>query len=388
MASLQCGKPSGMKHMKATLWALPLLSLACSNNDAKKDTPPPGPPPATTPTAAATGSAGAGAAQAAPSAEACKSGGGKNPDAETAAFFPQQIEGTGKFCLDPEGEVRTYGEAGKYNMDEVCTTAFDGECEVYKSFKLKRVVTISYVDDAGKGVNAEVVLSRFATPEGAYGLFTKRVVADRDPKGEGVPRPLEAGAAGAIGTGRAYVVRGPYLAELQYNSDSESPSQLKASSDKLLTAIAKALGDNLKGEAELPAAAKALPKDDLISNGIQFYPEVLPGVGKIGPAAYGFYEPNGERVRVLSIAAKNDAEAKAAFAKLKGKGEAVADLGDEAAKFSFATSESGAPVDFIVARKGALVLGVGDEEYAISAGKKPLGAEALTAQAKKLLAAP
>lgn len=368
--------------MKAivSLGALLALTVGCTE-DAKKDTPPPGPPP-TRATSAPTASAPP-AASAAPSAHACEQA-GKNVDPETAEVFPRLIgEDAGKFCIEPNGEVRTYGEAGKYSMDEVCTTAFDGECEVYKSFKLKRVVTVTYVDDAGKGTTAEIVLSRFATPDGAYGLFTKRVVADRDPKGEGVPKPLAVGAAGAIGTGRAYMVKGNYLAELQYNSDSESPSQLAASSQKVLTALATALGEKLKGEAELPASAKALPTAGLVPSGIQYYPSAVPGFGDVGPAAFGFYDESGTRIRLLSIVRANEGDAKAAFAKIKGKGKPVADVGDEATLVTVAPE-----VQFVVARKGAKVLGVGDEELAGKEGPKSLGLEALTERAKKLLTTP
>ena len=35
-------------------------------------------------------------------------------------------------------------------MDDVCTSAFDGECEVYKRFGLDRVVVLRYVDGAAR----------------------------------------------------------------------------------------------------------------------------------------------------------------------------------------------------------------------------------------------
>lgn len=362
-------------------------------NESKQDTPPPGPPPPKTGSAPPATSAAATAGDAAASAHVCAGGGGKNPDAESAAFTTQTLttaDGV-QYCLEPDGEVLTYGEKGKLTMDEVCTTAFDGECEVYKRYQLKRVVTLSYVDDAGKGVNIEVVLSRFATPDGAYAMFTKRVVADGDPKGEGVPKPLAAGSAGAIGTGRAYVVKGAYLAELQYNSDNETPQQLTASSLKALTALGQALGTKLPGEAELLPSAKALPSEGLIPNGILYVSKEVdvPGFGKVGPAAFGFYDQGGERTRVLSIVRANEAEAKSTFATLKAKGKPVTGVADEAFAASVTLGEKDAkPVDFVVARKGARIIGVGDEEFAVKAGGKALGADALTERAKKLVQAP
>ena len=361
--------------------------------ESKQDTPPPGPPPPKTGSAPpATSAAAAGsAAPGAPAAHVCAAGGGTNPDAESAPFFARTltVADGGTYCLAPQGEVLTYGEKGKLSMDEVCTTAFDGECEVYKRFQLKRVVTISYVDDAGKGINVEAVLSRFATPDGAFAMFTKRVVADGDPKGEGVPKPLAAGTAGAIGTGRAYLVRGSYLVELQYNSENETPAQLTASSFKILTAIGKAVGDKLPGEAVVPASAKALPAEGLVPNGISYLPKDVPGFGAVGPAAFGFYDQGGLRTRVLSIVRATEAEAKSAIAPLKAKGKPLAGVGDDAFTITITAGEKETQqVDYVVARKGARIVAVGDEEFALKAGGKPVGADALKERATKLVSAP
>jgi hypothetical protein len=373
--------------MRSIGWVLSVASVftafACS--ESKQDTPPPGPPapkassapPATSTTAATPGI----------DAHVCAAGAGENPDAESASIFPSLVAPAGgiKFCLKPKGEVFSYGEKAKLPMDKVCTNAFDGECEIYKQFGLKRVVTLTYVDDPGKGVNVECVLSRFATADGAYGMFTKRVVADGDPKGEGVPKPLAAGAAGAIGTGRAYVVRGTYLVELQYNSDSESPQQLAASSLKALTAIGHDIGEKLPGEAVVPTSAKALPADGLVPNGVQYLMKDVPGFGAIGPAAFGFYDQAGVRTRVLSVVRSSEGDAKTAFGVIKAKGKPVAGVGDEAVVVSVGDAQK---VDYVVARKGARIVGVGDEEFALKSGGKPVGADALTERAKKLVAAP
>ena len=174
--------------------ALLLLLAACSacTKDEKKgggDTPPPPPPSAS-----------------AAKAGACAGGGGELTDAISAAFLPKSAGG---YCVDPQGEVKTYGDKGKLSMDEVCTTAFDGECEVYKRFALKRVVSLHYVDGSGKGGTVEVNLSQFADVAGAYAMYTLRVVAG-DPAEPSTPKAFAAGGAGAIGTGRAYVWRGQF----------------------------------------------------------------------------------------------------------------------------------------------------------------------------------
>jgi hypothetical protein len=278
-------------------------------------------------------------------------------------------------------------------MDEVCTTAFDGECEVYKRFGLKRVVSLHYVDGSGKGGSVEVNLSQFADVAGAYGMYTLRVVADRDPDDKSTPKPLAAGAAGAIGTGRAYVWRGQHLAELQYNNEQESPEELAKSSEAILTAVGKEIGQKLPGAVTLPPAATALPTANRIANGIVFQPKDMLGWSGIGPAAMGFYkEPSAspgqgdKRWRVLAIV-KDDAEqAKDAFKIIKAKPGTlpVANTGDEAVHVAVAPK-----VAFLVARKGNVIWGIGDEEYAVRENEKAaVSKEDAITRMKALLASP
>lgn len=369
---------------KASLSTLLLLaSVGCfagCKEDKPKDTPPPPPPPA--------------ASAAKPGA--CASGGGELSDPVSAPFFPKTVAG---YCVDPQGEVKTYGEKGKLSMDEVCTTAFDGECEVYKRFGLKRVVSLHYVDGSGKGGSVEVNLSQFADPASAYGMYTLRVVPS-DPVEPSSPRVLNAGAAGATGTGRAYVWRGPYVAELQYINEQESPAELAKSSDAILSQVAKEIGDRLPGPKELPTAAKALPTEHRVPNGILFSPKDVLGYSNVGPAAMGFYKDGDKRWRVLSIVKDDVDQAKDAFKTLKSKPGTlpIAATGDEAAHIAVPISEGGGAkaaagpkVEFLIARKGNVIWGVGDEEYVVRESKDDKGhlsKEDATAQMKALLAAP
>src|SRR5258706_5668266 len=130
-------------------------------------------------------------------------------------------------------------------MDEVCTTAVDGECEVYKRFGLKRFVAFRYVDGEGKGGTVEVYLSQFGDANGGYGMFTKRVIADGDPADPSAPKPLAAGGAAAMGTRRGYVWKGAYLVELQYINENESPDEIAKSSQPGLASLAKEIGAEL-----------------------------------------------------------------------------------------------------------------------------------------------
>jgi hypothetical protein len=302
---------------------------------------------------------------------ACASGGGQVSDPASAAFFPRQSAG---YCLDPNGETRVFGEGGKLSMDAICTEAFDGECEVYKGFGLKRVVQLRYIDGAGSPGSVEIYLSQFATPDGAYGMFTKRVVADADPV-ESAPRKLEAGGAGAIGTGRAYIWKGPYLVELQYANEQETPAQMKASSEKLLVPIGTEIGQKLPGSPGLPPAAAKLPTDKLVPLGILYSPKDVLGIDGAGPGAAGFYKDGDKRYRILSIVRDDVDQAKdvlKTFSKVKGAGEEKG-VGEHGHHLT--VTKEGAKIEWVVARAGKTVMGVGDEEYVVKQGMGPADRE-------------
>ncbi|MBX3198305.1 MAG: hypothetical protein KF894_09180 [Labilithrix sp.] len=366
------------RSLVASLLFFSIACTSCKDDKPKSDTPPPPPPVAQT------------------TAGACSSGGGELTDAISAPFFAKSAGG---YCVDPQGEIKTYGEKGKLSMDEVCTTAFDGECEVYKRFGLKRVVSLHYVDGSGKGGTVEVNLSQFGDVPGAYGMYTLRVVAG-DPAEPSTPKPLAAGAAAAIGTGRAYVWRGQHLAELQYVNENESPEQLARSSEAILTTVGKEIGDRLPGPPTLPTAAQLLPADKRVANGIVFHPKDVLGWPATGPGAVGYYKDGDRRWRVMSIVKDDADQAKDAFKTIKSKPGTlpVAATGDEAAHVvvpSGGDDKANAPkVEMLVARKGNVVWGVADEEYALREAAGPdrekarVSKEEAVAKMKELLAVP
>ena len=368
------GMPKLARPLSACLLILLSACSGCSKEEKRAgggDPPPPPPPSASN-----------------AKAGACTSGGGALTDPISAAFLPKTVAA---YCVDPQGEVKTYGEKGKLSMDEVCTTAFDGECEVYKRFGLKRVVSLHYVDGSGQGGSVEVNLSQFADVAGAYGMFTMRIVAG-DPAEPSTPKAFEAGGAGAIGTGRAYVWRGQYLIELQYNNDQESPEQLAKSSDAILRAVGKEIGQKLPGATALPAAAQALPAANRLPNGIVFQPKDVLGWNGVGPGALGFYKEGDRRWRTLAIF-KDDAEqAKDAFKTVRSKPGTlpVPALGDEAAHVTLAPPGGGPKIELYVARKGNAIWGISDEEYALRSADKEkarLTKEEALAKLKPLLGA-
>ena len=185
----------------------------------------------------------------------CTQGGGNVADPTSAAFFARSVA---DYCIDPNSETRAYGKNAPGTLDQVCTELFDGECEVYRMYGLERVVTVRYADGKGSTSTVNVVLSRFESARGAYGFYTKRVVADADPI-DTKTKSLSAGGAGALASTIAYVWRGLYVAELSYVNDSESPDALRQSAARILPELAKSVGSSVPGDTMLPDTAGLLP---------------------------------------------------------------------------------------------------------------------------------
>ena len=54
----------------------------------------------------------------------------------------------------------------------MCTSAVDGECEVYKRYGLKRFVSLRYVDGSGAGGGVEIYLSQYNDADHPHGVRT------------------------------------------------------------------------------------------------------------------------------------------------------------------------------------------------------------------------
>ena len=296
-----------------------------------------------------------------------------DPDSISAPLVPRAAGG---YCLDPQGEPKTYGDRGKFSMDDVCTTAFDGECEVYKRFDLDRVVVLRYVDGSGAPNSVEVNLSRFATSDGAYAMFTKRVVADGDPA-KATVKPLDAGGAGAASSSNAYVWRGQYLVELTFVTEDAkmTPAAMARANEQSTGAIARDIGSRLPGAAEPPGPAAALPPASRIPLGVSYQPKDALGLKAIGPVAFGYYKDGEKRWRAIAMSrdgregnAPADVDrAKEVFRafKLKPGSSPMKGLGDEAVQLVVQEAPERAKADYVVARRGGLVVGIGDEELVL-----------------------
>ncbi|HEX8795684.1 MAG TPA: DUF6599 family protein, partial [Polyangiaceae bacterium] len=331
-----------------------LFTGACSKDDTQSGGAPPPPPPPTAGSSA--------------HADLCAGGGGTDSDAISAPFFTRTL---GAYCLDPQTEVKTYGDKGKLTMDEVCTTAFDGECEVYKRFGLDRVVALRYVDGSGAPNSVEVNLSRFATVDGAYAMFTKRVVADGDPA-KATVKPLAAGAAGATSSSNAYVWRGQYLAELTFVTEDTkmTPQQMAAANETATGAIAKDIGSKLPGSTDLPPSAAALPAAQRIPLGISYHPKDALGLTGVGPLAVGYYADGQKRWRDVALVRTTADDAKEAMRAFKLRPGAMPykGVGDDCVLVVLQEASDRAKAEYVVARKGTTVAAVGDEELVLDPG--------------------
>jgi hypothetical protein len=353
----------------ATLAVAALLAAGCKKNEPApaQSAPPPAPP---EPAAAA--------------ADACATPGAVE-DPISAAFFPRTVPGA---CLEPKGDTRTFGDRGKSTLEELCTTAFDGECEVYRGFGVKRVVGVRYVEGSGKQGTVEVYVNQFATKAGALGMFSKRVVGESDPADPAAPKAFGAGERSALGTGRGYVWSGEYLVELTYTNDDGSLTQeaFKAAADAVLAPIGKAIGAALPADTTALPSVAALPVGSQIPGGLAFYPADGFGVPHLGPVALGFYRDGDARFRILAIAHGDAAEAKGEMRlfKARPKAKPEAGFGDEAVALELEGGADKAGATYLVARTGSTVIGVGTEPFA---GDKTLDEAGRKARLKGLLAA-
>lgn len=320
------------------------LSLSCEDEPAQKGAPPP--PPAAKPAA-------------------CGGGGGTLKNADAAAVFPR-LEGD--FCLDPNDAGKVFGEGGELPLDDICEL-FDGECEIYKGFQVRRVVKVRYVHGKGTEATIDVHLSKYASAEHAYGMFTKRTVGDGDPADEATPTPFEAGGAAALGLGNAYLWRGAFLAEITYNDPTASVKDLEANAAKAVGPLTKAIGDKLPGETALPAAVAALPSEEMLPMGKRLVLSDVLGTEGLGAGAFGYYKRGDQRFRMISMLFGDEDQARDAmktFGKLDGAAKED-DLGDRALRFMVAEGAL-PPAEWIVAQKGPRILGIGDEQRILRAG--------------------
>jgi len=290
----------------------------------------------------------------------CGNASAKVGDPTAAKFLVPKVD---NYCLDPNNEVRTYGKEAKGTLEQVCTELFDGECEVYRSFGLERVIAARYADGSGTPGTVSVNLSRFETAQGALGFFTKRVVGDADPATL-TAETMDAGALAVLGSGTAYVWRGVHVLELAYANDNEAPDAIRASGKKILPPLGKALGDVLPGDKQLPRVARLLPENERLKLGLSFEPKDALGIDGTGPGAIGYYRAGDKRYRILVLDRANDAAAQDVLKTIRRATGAPESKGPDAAlSVTLKGAEGANKMEWLFARAGKIVIGIGDEEH-------------------------
>ena len=360
-----------LKHSAFSL-AFALCLAACSGGDPPKGSPPPGMSARTTSGSAAGLKGAPPPSGATAKTDVCKGGGGEIKDAESAAFFPRTVGG---YCVNPEGVVKAFGDKAAKPIDGICEF-FDGGCKAYLDRSAKRTVRFDYVDGSGSPATVETTLTQFASPEHAFSMFSNRAVGDEDPARPDMWKKVDIGTLGGLGTGSLVAWIGPYVLELSYVNTDESgdAKKLKASGEKILPPIAKEIVSKVAAKvasgATPPAAVAKLPQENMIPLGISFVLEKVLNVDGTKNAAFGHYKEGDKRYRFMVLARDDQDQAKdivKTFAKSKGAQEEKS-AGEGGVRLMVQEGEGAPKAEWVLARVGNVVVGVGDEPLALTAG--------------------
>ena len=319
--------------------ALSAVAAGCSDPPPRRE-----PPPATP----------------APTAGVCAQADEARRDPVGRSLLPSRAA---SFCVDPHGGERAYGEDADRPYERACDELLDGECEVYRSFGALRTLETRYVDDRGTPATVVVNLTKFNTSEGAYAMFTLRVVGDGDPASDVAPKPIDAPFAAALGVNNAYIVRGPHLAELVLTDETAgSEAALRAAAERHVLPLAKEIGAKLPGDLAPPPAAAALPPGNRLPLGVRYHTRDMFGIPGAGPGAVGYYREGAKRYRAVALLRPDADQAKdllALFARQPGASRRKA---PHAGLVRFVVQPPGElPAEWVVGRARGVVLGLGDE---------------------------
>jgi hypothetical protein len=129
------------------------------------------------------------------------------------------------------------------------------------------------------------------------------------------------------------------------------------------------MGEKLPGETALPPAAAALPKDGLLPLGVRFVTKDLLGDAGIGAGAFGYYKAGEKRYRLASLIRADAEQAKDVIDTLGKLSGATKEKGVGEGAVRFMHKEAGGPqVEWVFARAGKSVFGIGDEARVLRAG--------------------
>jgi|GEM_PF-1275119 len=259
-------------------------------------------------------------------------------------------------CVDPRIDVRSYGLGAKAPLDSVCTELFNGECELYKTYGLQAVRTFEYVPTVGTDHAVSVVVSEFRSGQGAFGFYTRRILAGGPPEGLTV-QPIEVSGQGALGPGIAYLRRGRHVVELTYVSLTDTPAEVERKSRQLLPPLARDISLSLGGDEELPTVARRAALPGVLELGIELPPDGLFGLTGTGPYAVAYFgEPQPHRA--ISIESADEASAKDTLRLLLTSGASRKIKGSDVVTLRLAQEEQ-SPETWYLLRRERLILAIG-----------------------------
>lgn len=278
----------------------------------------------------------------------------KLADPVSSKVFPPMA---GALCLNDKTQL--FGE-GARSIKDICDL-YDGECEVYFGLHVDRVIQSRYVGSAGAGKTIEINLSRYATAEEAYAMFTKRTVGNGDPADPAAPRPIEVQGIAALGQGNAYVWRDRWLAEITYvdRSPDATEDMVRKAGEELLPPLAKSIAGGLEGKTEPAAAVALLPTADRLPLGVRYLVDRI-FEKTTGPGAFGYHRTSdGHRYRTLAMVASDAEHAQTLLDLLAPAAPELKGIGDRGRAVK--ETEGRLELGWVIAQKGPNLFAVGDE---------------------------
>ncbi|MCH2109466.1 MAG: hypothetical protein MK135_09055 [Polyangiaceae bacterium] len=270
---------------------------------------------------------------------------------------PTPFQLSGDFCLEKGVDVRRYGSGAGLPLSDVCTELFNGECELYRKFGLKGVLTAQIAPRSGAAFRVSLTLSEFSKPSGAYGFFSHRVFGDA-PLETVTVRPFPASGRAVMGAGVVYAFRGTHVAELTYLSESQTPQELITSAEAELPGLARSILDGLGGAIEPPAEVTTLEGLTGVSSlGVRFTPYDIFGIKGLGSGAVAEAEQADFQSRRLIAIRATESEAKDLVRSLVSRGR-FRQFKTRRAWWVELTNPSSRPTRWYIRRVGSTIYGV------------------------------
>lgn len=274
-----------------------------------------------------------------------------DPPAPASAFHE-----AGRFL--PQGSVGDWAQTGgvRYAQGDELFQLIDGAGEKYRAYGFRQLARTEY-RRPGTQLVVTVEVYDMGSTLGAYGQYSMMLSEGRDPASMRSHATTH-GGGGFLGTSQLVFWKGQHLVQVNLADEDENADEgaLAARAREALPTFAARVDAALTGETTAPSTPAALGAEGRVWGGAVYLAQGLFGAERTGAGWEVHYEtPEHQRYRVGWLARGTPAEASPVLASLRGASAApVAGLGDEAYAVTDAQGER------VVARRGALVVAVGD----------------------------